>query len=177
MPNDATPAAPPAPTPARALVAVRRGTPDDVPALAAVHVQAWRETYPGILSDELLANLRVEDHERLWTKILTGEWADGVVVGLLDGVVAGFAFAYPGQDPDAPRGLELNMIYALERAKGTGLGQEMLDAAIGDRPALVWVAINNPRARAFYARNGFEPDGASKVIEHWDNVHDIRLVR
>lgn len=175
MPNDTAPTAPA--VPARALVAVRPGRPDDVPALAAVHVQAWRETYPGILSDELLANLRVEDHERLWTTILTGEWASGVVVGLLDDVVSGFAFAYPSPEPDAPRDLELNMIYALERAKGTGLGQAMLDAAIGERPALVWVAINNPRARGFYARNGFQPDGASKIIERWDNVHDIRLVR
>jgi hypothetical protein len=33
----------------------------------------------------------------------------------------------------------------------------LLDAAVGSAPAFLWVAVDNPRAHAFYARNGPEP--------------------
>ena len=45
---------------------------------------------------------------------------------------------------------------------GTGAGQRLLDAAIGDAPAFLFVADRNPRAVRFYERNGFEFDGASE---------------
>ena len=56
--------------------------------------------------------------------------------------------------PDAPRDLELESLYVLASRHGSGAGQSLLDAVISDRPAYLWVADNNPRARAFYTRNG-----------------------
>ena len=43
--------------------------------------------------------------------------------------------------------------------------------------ASVWVAAENPRARRFYEKLGFAPDGAEKVEEHLGNLLDIRMVR
>lgn len=40
-----------------------------------------------------------------------------------------------------------------------------------------WTAEDNPRARAFYARNGFTPDGARKVEPSWEDLAEVRLVR
>jgi ribosomal protein S18 acetylase RimI-like enzyme len=59
-------------------------------------------------------------------------------------------------EPDAPRDRELLSIYVLSKAYGSGAGQALLDAALGDRPACLWVAAQNPRAQSFYRRNGFE---------------------
>jgi hypothetical protein len=53
----------------------------------------------------------------------------------------------------------------------------LLDAAIGDRPASLWVLDDNPRAREFYRRNGFAPDGAEKLDERWGSIREIRMVR
>lgn len=45
------------------------------------------------------------------------------------------------------------------------MGQALLDAAIGDAGAFLWVAADNPRAHAFYRRNGFAADGEAQNYE------------
>src|SRR6185312_4321023 len=44
---------------ARGMIAIRRARAADASAIAAVHVSAWRSTYPGILPDNFLARLSV----------------------------------------------------------------------------------------------------------------------
>ncbi|MGO1315741.1 MAG: GNAT family N-acetyltransferase [Cellulomonadaceae bacterium] len=151
----------------------------DAPEIAATHVQAWRETYPGILSAELLANLDVAQHTRMWENVAASgaDPARRATIVLDDQGVCGFGLAGPPRDPDPPRDLELYAIYLLERAKGAGVGRRLTEALLGGRPALVWVADRNARAQRFYARRGFRRDGASKTIERWDNVLDVRMVR
>ena len=61
--------------------------------------------------------------------------------------------------PPAGPELQLRTLYALPRAYGTGLGQALLETAIGDRAAYLWLVGGNARAGAFYRRNGFVPDG------------------
>ncbi len=39
------------------MIAIRRARPGDAPAIAAVHVAAWRSAYPGLLPDAFLAGL------------------------------------------------------------------------------------------------------------------------
>jgi len=48
---------------------------------------------------------------------------------------------------------------------------------IADEPAQLWVAKANARARAFYARNGFAPDGVEFADPHHDDLVEVRLVR
>ncbi len=50
-----------------------------------------------------------------------------------------------------------------------------MDAVIGEQPAFLWVAEDNPRARAFYARNRFRADGA-EVTEDI-GLTEVRLTR
>lgn len=161
--------------PAAGQPSVRIATLDDAPTIADVHIRAWRETFPHMLSAQTLAGLDLDEHTRMWTEHINNPEVTAHV-GEMGGAVVGFALsgkAYEG----APRDLELKMLYVLEQAKGTGLGQMLLDAAISDEPATLWVAVQNPRARAFYAKNGFVPDGAEKTIERWDNVVNLRVVR
>jgi GNAT superfamily N-acetyltransferase len=76
-------------------------------------------------------------------------------------VIVGWATSSNGHEAEAPRDLELNAIYIRASHYGSGAGQLLLDAAIGSSPAFLWVAADNPRARAFYTRNGFTADGAT----------------
>jgi GNAT superfamily N-acetyltransferase len=89
----------------------------------------------------------------------------------------GLALAGPSTGRTSPRALELQILYVLKSAHGTGAGQALLDAVIGDRPAQLWVAEDNPRANAFYRRNRFVPDGARIVDAEANNMVEIRLVR
>ena len=90
--------------------------------------------------------------------------------------VVGWANTSAGRDPDRPRDLELEGLYVLDAYHGTGVGQALLDAAIGERPAYLWALAENPRAHAFYRRNGFVADGAEKVDELWE-ITEVRFVR
>jgi len=53
----------------------------------------------------------------------------------------------------------------------------LLDAALGDQPALLWVAEQNPRAIAFYQRNGFSFDGQVLDDPTAPLITDLRMVR
>ena len=56
------------------------------------------------------------------------------------------------------------------------MGPRLLEAAIGDAPAYLWVFEANDRARGFYARQGFEPDGSSKPEPSFQEP-EVRLRR
>jgi ribosomal protein S18 acetylase RimI-like enzyme len=156
---------------------VRRGIPSDAHVIAVVHVASWRETYAHLTPAENLARLSVTQRELRWNEILNLAEAS-IWVATSDDSVVGFAGSGPSRDGDAPRALELQSIYVLASHHGTGVGQSLLDAAIGDAAACLWVADDNPRARAFYTRNGFEPDGATKVgAVAGTHVLEARLVR
>ncbi|MDR6970273.1 GNAT family N-acetyltransferase [Leifsonia shinshuensis] len=145
---------------APAAVTVRRATVADAHAIAVVHIGAWREAYAGHMPAEFLARMDVEQSARNWTAILQRGDTDAFVAER-DGEVIGWATAGSGRDDDPPRPRELEGIYILAKAYGTGAGQQLLDAAIGDAPAYLWVLDGNPRAEAFYRRNGFTRDGAT----------------
>ena len=139
---------------------VRPADVQDADAIAAVHVRAWQEAYAHLLPADFLAALDVDARAQRWRAIVTDPTVD-VLVACVDGRVVGWASAGPGRG-DAPRDRELEGIYVLATHHGSGAGQALLDAAVGTDPAFLWVADGNPRAEAFYHRNGFARDGTVK---------------
>jgi GNAT superfamily N-acetyltransferase len=138
---------------------VREATGADAEAVALVHRASWLETYAGLIPATAIEE-RFRNHDARvarWIGILVNEDA---YVAERDGRIVGFATAGSGRGEDPPRDRELEGIYLLEEAHGSGLGQRLLDAAIGQTPAYLWVADGNPRAEAFYRRNRFARDGA-----------------
>ncbi|MFF9562762.1 GNAT family N-acetyltransferase [Leifsonia sp. NPDC014704] len=158
-------------------VTVRRATVDDARGIAEVHVTAWREAYAGHMPAEFLASLDVDRRAAGWAGILERGETDAFVAER-DGTIVGWATAGSGRDDDAPRDRELEGIYLLASAYGSGAGQLLLDAAIGDAPAYLWVMDGNGRAEAFYRRNGFTRDGATMTHPAGDaTVLAVRLTR
>ncbi len=111
--------------------------------------------------------------ETLLTMTLTDVWV------ALDGeVIVGWATTSPGRDDDAPHPLELEGIYVLASHYGSGTGQSLLHASIAQRHVYLWMAADNPRAGAFYRRNGFRHDGTTKTEAlAGEPVEVIRLSR
>jgi ribosomal protein S18 acetylase RimI-like enzyme len=158
-------------------IEVRPAELADARGIAAVHVQAWREAYAHLLAAETLARLSIEQRELRWRENLASTEFSTLVATDGDEIV-GFATSGAGRDADSPRELELPSIYVLASHYGLGAGQQLLDVALGGRPAYLWVADDNPRARAFYARNGFQPDGVTKVGQlGGTDILEARLVR
>ncbi len=151
---------------------------EDSSTLAFVHNEAWRETYGQFFPEDRFGSAALEQRKHMWSQILSSNRPNRVIrVAETAGNIVGFAFAGPATDPDAPRGLELYMIYLRREAQGAGVGQMLIDAVLGDSKATLWVADENPKAHPFYKRNGFLPDGASKADPDSPEVIEVRLVR
>ena len=159
------------------LRVVRKATLDDVDTIGHVHYLAHLGTL--LLASSPRASSRdfpAEQRARMWRRVLSRGSGD-LWVAAADGQIVGFASAGPSRDDPPARELELSSIYLLAAHQGSGLGQGLLDAALGDRPASLWVLDDNPRAHAFYTRNRFTPDGVQRTDEKFGNVRELRMVR
>lgn len=145
---------------------VRRALAEDAEAIARVHVAAWQHGYRNLLPDDLLASLSVPQRAEQWRKrLVDAHGAATWVAGDADEPVRGFASAGPSRDDDAPTGTgELYALYVHPASWGTGVGSRLMTSALevlGDA-ATLWVLETNQRARRFYARHGWRPDGIRK---------------
>ena len=158
-------------------VVVRAARLDDVPPMARVIVESWRETYRGLMRDEVLDDPGlVASRERFWTAALNERYAaNRAAVAERDGAIVGVAMSGPPLDADATWSRQLYILYVLAAQHGSGAGAALLDAVVsaGEDVAL-WVADPNPRAQAFYRRHGFVADGTTTVD---DGVTEIRMRR
>lgn len=167
-------------TAVNASFSLRAPQPADVEALARVHVQAWREAYADQLPEDFFGEKALEFRRGLWRRIIADAAPESpVVVAIREGEVVGFASAGPPASPEQPppADRELFMIYLLAAHHGCGAAQAMLDAVLGDAAAFLWVAAINPRAQAFYRRNGFDFDGVEKVDDRVPTFVERRMVR
>ena len=155
---------------------VRSAVPGDVGAIAACHVACWREAYAHLVRPAFLAGLDVDDFRVRWAGSLRDP-SRPAWVAEVDGEVVGFSGTCPSRDQPPVRQLELRCLYLRQSRHGSGLAQQLLDRALGDVGASLWVAEDNPRAHAFYARNGFAPDGARAQLQQMEGLAEIRLVR
>lgn len=146
------------------MTTIRAATLDDARAIAEVHVASWRWAYEGLLPDEYLEQLSVDDREAMWRETLPTS-AGRVIVAEDAGEIVGFVGFGPAEEADGEAG-EVYAIYLLDRAAGTGVGRELFSRATeqmrrsGFRRALLWVLEANARARRFYERAGWDWDGA-----------------
>jgi GNAT superfamily N-acetyltransferase len=145
---------------------VRPGRPEDAAAVAAVHVRTWQAAYEHAFGAERLAVLDEQLPRRVerWERILRDE--GGVWVAEDGGRIVGFASIGPERE-DAALG-ELYAIYVLPEAWGSGAGPALMAEAVpalraGYGESVLWVLEDNPRARRFYEREGWEADGARKT--------------
>jgi GNAT superfamily N-acetyltransferase len=100
-------------------------------------------------------------------------------------VTVGMANVGPARDDDldADRVGEIRAMYADPSAWSTGVGSALMRASMdhlrgcGQVDVTLWVLEDNLRARAFYERWGFRPDGARQVVELGRAVPEIRYYR
>lgn len=156
-------------------IEIRAARPEDAEGIAVVHATSWRETYGRFVDDpDTSPWFDVERRVGMWRQNLAEDTFVTVVAADGDEIV-GFAAVQRTPEPEAVRDEELTMLYVLADRHGSGAGQGLLEAVLGDRPASLWVADDNPRARAFYTRNGFVADGASSAFGPIPRT--VRLVR
>lgn len=163
-----------------AMVTIRPLHVSEIEAALRMKNQGWRQAYRGKLSDEILDALDdgVEAQAEAWRQGFEGQESVPFVAVDDDGAIVGIAGGGAARGEEPPAAMELYMLYVLEEYYGTGLGHALAKAAIGDAPACVWVLEGNERAIAFYAKLGFEPDGAREQLsERCHGLSEMRMVR
>jgi GNAT superfamily N-acetyltransferase len=159
-------------------IVVRPPARADIETLARLHVSTWRETYSELVPHSFFSDEMLELRRQMWTEWVEEERSRRTIrVAEINGAVVGFAAAGAPLSHPAPRTLELYLLYLSQEWHGSGAGQMLMDAVIAGHPAFLWVARHNARACAFYARNGFVPDGSEKTDPRADRLIEIRLVR
>jgi len=149
---------------------IRPAVPEDAPAIARVHVDTWRSTYPGIVPDSYLAGLSYAASGARWRQHLEQPGGELTFLALDPaGVVIGFASCGPLREPAPGFDGELYGLYLLAAWHGCGIGRGLFTHAAhnliqrGFRSMLLWVLRDN-QTRAFYEHLGGEPVG-EKTIE------------
>ncbi|MGB8650282.1 MAG: GNAT family N-acetyltransferase [Mycobacteriales bacterium] len=151
---------------------IRVAGAEDALAVETVRIGSWKVAYRGMVPDAFLDGL-VVDAERRAAQMA----AEGLTVLLAteDDQPVGMAAHGPCRDDDRSGEPELYALYVLPPAWRTGVGAALL-AACGDVASL-WVLEANARARGFYARHRFRPDGVSKALDLGGAVVEVRMVR
>ncbi|MBX5453600.1 MAG: GNAT family N-acetyltransferase [Acidobacteriia bacterium] len=163
------------------MIVVRRARLSDAAGIAAVHVSAWRSTYPGILPDAFLSGLSVVRQAAYYeAAISAGIGVHVVTASGLDVPARPPSIAAPARvvgfvTADSARGSgsgladgEIETLYVLDDWRERGLGRRLMRTAAGHlagmgcRSALVWVLRDNP-SRWFYQRLGGRPMAESTL--------------
>ena len=131
---------------------IREARLEDASAIARVHIDAWRETYQGIIPDPYLAQLSHAKRTQQWEQTLVNQ---RVYVAVSGEEVVGFAQGGPSRS-DAREG-ELYAIYVLQASQGQGLGKALFQRIAEDlaeyETMQVSVLRDNPACQ-FYERFG-----------------------
>ena len=137
---------------------IREATADDAAAIAHVHLESWKTTYPGIIPQAYIDGLRVEDGIARWQERLDGDGPLTLVAedaARLFGFASGGAIIHPVDGFDC----ELGAIYLLASHQGRGAGRALVQG-IGERlhaqgfwSMVVW-ALRDNAACTFYERLG-----------------------
>ena len=169
-------------------VAIRRAEESEARAIAELHIRAWQWAYRGHIPDGVLDRLPegLERRTEQWRQILAKRAEQRVWVAETEGRIVGFAHTrHPDPGPDlGGNAAEIGAIYLEAEWAGKGVGRALFSQAVEDlrmrgyEMCFLWVLESNARARRFYERAGFAPDGAAKVELRKDfELREIRYRR
>ena len=165
-------------------VTYRRATPDDAATLAELGTATFVDTFGHLYQPGDLA-IFLENHSvEGWSRELVDPAFEVMLAEDWDRAI-GYTKIGPPHLPFEPRGkaAELRQLYVVEEYKGQGIAAALIDWVIerararGAGHLYLSVFIDNHRARRFYERYGFEPEGtyAFMVGSHADEDIVMRL--
>ncbi len=156
---------------------IREAVLADAEGIARIHVEMWQHAYRGLMPDELLDGLTVEQRLPMHVQRLTTPPPRAHTLVADDGgAILGFCTVGTSHEPDASEQTgHLYAIYLDPAVQGKGIGSALLDEGVrqlqaeGFTHATLWVLASNAPTIAFYEHKGWAADGATKR-ELWNDV-------
>lgn len=145
------------------MMFIRTAGPNDLPAIRALLVETWHDTYDGLYGAEKVTEITNDWHSIGALKARLDK-PDAEFVVADDGVeIAGMAFASSGRDG---KSVDLSQLYVRPGRQGQGIGGMLLDEIIESFPDAERVRLEvdpaNAKAIAFYRTQGFVEIGRTE---------------
>jgi GNAT superfamily N-acetyltransferase len=174
---------------------IRSASTADAAEISGVQRDSWLAAYEGIIAREVIDRVTAPDEGARVRQVFRLRPWQRTLVAITEPGIVGYASFGPELDvfapwphPISPAGQqgqvgELYALYVHPAWWSTGTGRALMDHVLakvsraGYPCVLLWVLERNARARTFYERAGFRPDGASHVLEGLGGVIEIRYRR
>ena len=180
------------------VIDIRPRSAADSPGIARVRRESWLAAYTGIIDGAIIdrvtkagGNAADAPPNRRTLVAVGGE--DPAVIGYAifgpeRTVVSAVSPPVAPADPHTPAGRaggtgELYALYVTPEWWSAGVGRALMDSVLaslrdaGYTSAVLWVLADNARARRFYDRAGFAPDGATNILAGLGGVLEFRYAR
>ncbi len=131
---------------------IRRVKRIDLPHIAALQTQSWKDSYAGVLPEAYLADQLAVDLARHWSKVEIQP--DDVVRVAEAGEIIGFIAIWCRPDP------YIDNLHVIPSKRSKGIGSKLMESAArqlirqGYRTAYLWVVASNEQAIRLYERLG-----------------------
>jgi len=140
---------------------IRLASVNDIEGIARVHMESWRSTYKGIISQSYLSNLTLESRVEKWNTTFNSLNQDEVIYIIEDdfGTIVGFINGGKSREPGLQYNSELYAIYLLKEVQGNGYGKLLFNKfnetmkQRNYQSLMLWVLEENPSIH-FYKRLG-----------------------
>lgn len=138
----------------------------DALSIAEVHVQSWKETYTGMIKQEILNKLNVLDKQQLWKEISRSP-DHRLFIYTENGVVKGFLDGYLNPENNIA---EIRAFYLLGEIQRKGVGhalfQKFYQCALNQGYAFIRLEVFNKNpSRFFYEKMGAKLTGEAELPE------------
>jgi len=157
---------------------------EDATTLLEIGAKTFRDTFSSYNTPE---NMNMYLEKTFTLDQLKNELNDPSIIYLLaydKNVVVGYAKLIEGQNPSSlktSKAIEIERIYSLQEYFGRKVGQMLMQTCldIGRQRGyeMVWLGVweHNPRAIAFYEKNGFETFGSHPFLLGDDLQSDLLM--
>jgi ribosomal protein S18 acetylase RimI-like enzyme len=147
--------------------------PAEAAVLRDLHLITWEVTYRNCATEPWYRQRLAAHAVRDWGEIVRLQAArgGGVLTARCDGQIVGLCQYGPTEDHDHDPGQvgQIDRLYVHPARQRTGIGRSLLTASVnllrhgGAHTATLWVLETDQRAKAFYERLGWQPDGTRKT--------------
>jgi len=144
-------------------VSIRKARPADAETIARIYIDAWRDTYPGMLPARLLLSMSQDGQTTRWRNAIAMAAHEAVYVAETSkGRVVALSSLGRARDSALGFDAEIYTLYVDPMMTGLGIGRGMLAGAFaalserGHASCVIWSHAKNP-ARFFYEAMGGKP--------------------
>lgn len=161
---------------------IREAEVSDAYGIAKVHIDSWRTTYKGLISDKFLNDFSHDDRTVRWRKVINDYEIENryifVAEDSIEGII-GFATCGIEREMKDPSIGELYAVYILKEHQFKGVGRLLFNEVLNKLSDLkfnvitIWVLVENYQARKFYELMGGIAGKEQDIVISGDTLKEI----